>query len=1365
MRLALDPELSPQQMGALRYRLEQRLFLLPHDDARRFTKVMTDKGVNITPLPQDYYLAVINKLSDGQCAGFIHLLSLAVAEGKQDTFLSNVYNALADPDAPESQVFFHKLAYVQSRVTDAWVAHDPATRKEIAYTEIAPQLYSSPTTKTLLISADEHRLSAGVIVDDTGGRTYYYNDPNIGLTVFFSREAFEKGLKRIFTSPELKDFHDPFNRDIKNPKYLVSVFDPQRLPALSGDSSGIRFMYDAPLGGLDKLKVIDATHVPTKDAFAHQTPAPAAHAKADYEQVIAGLGKLHDAKGMSKFHHAKGALKSVQNFLKHHPDSPLLSPMRELERTLINALNAAGTPVGYPYAFERIEQQRASLAEAQMGKSFNLHTKAVEDTQFHIVSPAGSDPKRSEQVARSVEAALQRIQLQTPKHALAVAGDIDVIVARPGDQPETKMLFSRPPTLIIGDDFFAPVDSSNTTVADRVGHRAEGNGLDGVAKKQAALIAGKLGMLGYYKADAKGFLEVISNKEPFRPAGSQHSARAGRSSRDFMEETFTSRLHEGKLDKQTSTALDTLFPGAKGIAPAPITQPPGKVVTPSTEPARVAPAPIAKVTPHNPSASLDPAVVARLRTLDASQPPIRFGEVDVSRVELYRMGVSIDGQPIESPLPDDPTGSKMVAAMQVDYLRLEAYLKSESSDAGARAGDVLAEFASLREPGTPLVSRRDGKSIPEALQKSLSDMSQHSAAIRDLQRRNKPLPAGFFSSSTTDGAGKSNPAGLGFQAFSSFQGIRSSIDSIQRGDTTAGVIGLGAVGADYVGMGVEVALNKVAHKAVSNAAPTILKFQSATVGKMIGKMGGGVGLGVSIPFDVYNAVDSFKKAGRSSGKDAQDHYVNGAFAVANAATSIALGAAFLSGVAGAGPAGLVIAGGLMVAQSIYSAVRTVEDINKYTPLTGKQKFTLGLKSFLGFPPGYEVMKPYLQAKYAKAHEDQSRAQYKAFLEGPGKDHYERVVFGATDVEITQVPGKVPLMPALWWNLPSLLLSLIKVDGKVPSANLRGGNDHIRAPEDTWNGMSIKPVEGVQGGERGTLWMLGDGDDVVTGVMKKHNYFSFGGGKKLISGGDADDTFNFNADARQTLEQMRQVADTEKNGFSPKASEIWGGDGTNTLSFSGELNTAYSVAGETQRAAYSGHVINFKTGAVSVNTPDSKTNGVTTIAYFHSFSNAVTVENGESFIQGDDQDNHLILNGNKDVVLTGKGANVIVVNGGANIVGQGGFNTYEINKGHQAVIINDPVDSVIKLDYSAAQIYDWGVTPEGDLVATLNGDNPGERRSLIIKNAYPKDSTEDTAKPKFITNDGTMITINAPRKPGSTSRVVQVNSLKVESPKV
>nr|WP_252994116.1 hypothetical protein [Pseudomonas pergaminensis] len=213
-----------------------------------------------------------------------------------------------------------------------------------------------------------------------------------------------------------------------------------------------------------------------------------------------------------------------------------------------------------------------------------------------------------------------------------------------------------------------------------------------------------------------------------------------------------------------------------------------------------------------------------------------------------------------------------------------------------------------------------------------------------------------------------------------------------------------------------------------------------------------------------------------------------------------------------------------------------------------------------------------------------------------------------------------------------------------------------------------------------------------------------------------------------------------------------------------MSTTYTEGNDTKTASYSGHVIDFKTGMISVSTPDSKTEGTSPIAYFHDFSNAATVENGESYIVGDDHSNLFTLNGKKDVVLTGKGSNVVVINGGATVVGEGGPNTYIVNKGDKGVTIKDPNNSIIRLDYSAAQVSGWRVSPSGDLTVNLKGDEPGSERQLLIQNAFSNDSTSDKARLAFITNDGVMMAINAPRQPGSGTRVAQVSSVKVEGPK-
>ncbi|WP_395607601.1 hypothetical protein [Pseudomonas sp. B22129] len=1351
MRLAVDQKLSPEQAGALKFVVESRLIKPSLETIRAFTKVITENGVKVTPMPQGFYLEVINQLTAGQCSGITHLMSLAIAEGKEHIFLGNVFQALANPDAVESRLFFNRLAQVQRQTSDPAIAHDPATVKMAPYTSIAPDLIGSSTTKTLLISAYKHRLSAGVVVDPAGKRTYYYNDPNLGFVTFSSPELFQNGLKRIFTHSDLSSLIKPNNLDPKNPMFKMSVFDPEYISAVSGRLNIIKYMYSASLAGMDDIKVVDATRVPTPERFRVQGPAPSDVELAKYDSVLNELGKFHEAKGMSQFHKAVDALRATRHFMDSHPDSAAFFRMLALELKLIAAINEARPPVDYPFAFERIEQQRAYIAEGKLGPKRVEYGKKIQGEGFLIFHPAKTRGRTVNSVYDAISQALLNLQQNDPKAAGSVGKMTNVIIARPGDQPETHLLLGRPPTLIIGDDFFTPPPASGGTVADRLGREAQSNGDNPLAVKQAAMLGGKFGMLAYYKADSTGFLEVASNRLPYQGAGKELGSRATRSVSDFMEEAYTARLYDGKLDAATSASLGRLFAPAADPSP-PVAQAPSKQ-----------PPPVAATPPAPTLAPIDEAEVQRLQGLDDAGPRIRIGEVDVTRVELYRMGLHVNGKPIVSALATDARGL-ITTEVEIDYDRLLAYLKSTPTKVGARTTGIVSEIAAKRSYATsPLITRRDGGPVPESLQISIDETSRQAAALRILEHSGKPLPADLFSPPTPrKPAGGTNAGGLGFQAFSTFQGLRASIDALSRGETTAGAIGLGAVAADYAGMGVEGGLNHLAKKAMSEMASPILSFKASSVGKLLGKASGTLGAVVSVPFDIYSAADSFKKAQNSKGKEAQDHYVSAGFSVASAATSLGLTAAFLMGAGSAGPAGLVVAGVLMAAQAIYSAVRTVEDINEYTPLSSGQKFSMGLKSFLGFEPGFDVIKPYLEAKYSDEYDTQQRARHQAFLNGPGKDQFERVVFGKGEVEVTQVKGEVGLTPALWWNIPSLLLSLIKVEGDVPSVAIRGGNDRINAPSDSWNGMSVPPVEGNAGEGKATLWDLGDGDDNVAGSLAKPNYFLLGGGKKLMSGGDADDTVVFNADARQTVQQLEQFHNDMARGITKVPIELWGGEGRNTLMFNGELSTSRTEGHTTRDYTYSGHRIDFRNGTIGVTKKDSKAQGAELLARFDSFSNASTVKGGESYIVGNDQSNLFTLNGHKDVVLTGKGSNVIVINGGASVVGQGGFNTYIINKSSQEVTINDPNNSAIRLDYSAAQVRGWSVSSSGDLSVDLKDEKPEEARKLVIKNAFPNGSQDDNARPQFITNDGVLMTVSAPQLTGSLTRLPQVKSLKMDT---
>lgn len=1144
-KMALQPGVTDEQLGMLKFLAEKRSIKNAHNSVNVFSEIISSKEARLTPMPQSYYLSMINQSSRGECAGISHLLSLAMREGKADIFLGNIYQALASSDAPESQSFFAAISRAQNHAKYADKAHDPATNRLGSYREIVSQIIKAPAPTTLLISASGHRMSAGVTTASDGKRTYYYADPNIGLVRFTSAKAFESGMKKIFTHPELKTLIEPYSGSGDSAQYRFSVFNPEHIPKLSPTSPRMQFTYHASLVGLDNIKVIDSDRVPISNDFIKQARSASGVEAAVYQRVLESLDNIHSKTGMAQYHATYDSLNVVRGFIKQYADSPRVVGMQELERKLVRAITDAIPPEDYPYVARKMRQDRQQLAEG----------------------------------------------------------------------------------------------------------------------KPAAPAAG-------------------------------------------------ARQH----------------------------------------------------TVDSPSELINVEEVKRLQALDDSRPLIRIGELDISRVELYKLGATINGKPIENQPAGDSDGKQLANTMRIDFARFKTATNSSDPLVSLRATHVLFEIASHRDPAAgPLMPSTEVHKGAEIIDKQMQQLHKVQAQIQELVRTKQPMPANFFDAGGVDKFGKTRAAGLGFQAFSTFQGLRSAIESFQKGDVAQGSISLGAVASQYAGDAIEIALNKLGQHVIQGAAPSIMGFKATSVGQLIGKIGTGAGVAISVPFDIYSAVDSFKKASKSSGTEAQDHYVNGAFSVANAATSVTLGAAFMMGSTSAGPIGLAVAASLMTSQMIYNSVRTVEDIDKATPLTGGQKVVTGVRAFLGMGPGFDVLKPYLEKKYANENDEQQQARYKAFLSGEGKTNFERVVYGSSEVEVKQVDGKVPLTPNVWFSPITWLLNLIPVPGKVPSVTIRDGNDHVGIDESysSFNGKPVKQVEGELGDGKATLWDLGGGDDYVRGVENKPNVFLLGAGKKVVSGGRADDTVVMSADAREMLERAGQVEKTGNKDFSRRQIVLDGGEGRNTLVFSGSLSSPRDELTKQESASYVGHVINLKENTVSIKTEKTNTEGVKKIASVQNFANVTTVKNGESYVQGDDQNNLLTLNGSEDIARTGKGADIVVINGGAKVIGEDGNNTYIIHKGSGSVYIEDPESSTVQLDYTDAEISDWQVTPSGDLKVTLNGGSPEQRRSVEFKGAFSNDPKDQgKSRPIFITSDGVMMSVIDPRKTGSSTGTPQIQRLKV-----
>ncbi|MDE1465936.1 YopT-type cysteine protease domain-containing protein, partial [Spartinivicinus poritis] len=217
----------------------------------------------------------------------------------------------------------------------------------------------------------------------------------------------------------------------------------------------------------------------------------------------------------------------------------------------------------------------------------------------------------------------------------------------------------------------------------------------------------------------------------------------------------------------------------------------------------------------------------------------------------------------------------------------------------------------------------------------------------------------------------SSKVGKGLQGYGYYQNIMGIFNALRRSNQP---------GVDQSEINKEVGLaagglatdllEPLAEKGLQKAGLSLVnRFgQSAsTAGKFASKLGtglmraGGAVLGVlTSGFDIYSAVDSFKKlASETDPKKRQDLIVNGSLSVSGAVVGIATAVAIgIGGTAAAvaGPIGVAVAAVLAIGGQIYNAVRQVEELEKWTKLSSREKFDAGFAAFFGIPQRESIMK-------------------------------------------------------------------------------------------------------------------------------------------------------------------------------------------------------------------------------------------------------------------------------------------------------------------------------------------------------------------------------------------------------------------------
>lgn len=690
------------------------------------------------------------------------------------------------------------------------------------------------------------------------------------------------------------------------------------------------------------------------------------------------------------------------------------------------------------------------------------------------------------------------------------------------------------------------------------------------------------------------------------------------------------------------------------------------------------------------AAKPDQSPALTLKSLDKRNGPLRIGEFTVSRVELDALGAKIDGQHLN---PDNinlkVADQGFLDSMSFDPAKVVARIVATDVAASETVATLMFEISTLRSVDAPALMVSAEPVTPGSQVDRLNKLSNAAQKI-DIHRVDvlDYLPPWVHKGKTYLTSG----AGVGLQAYGIYSGYMGLVDAIKVGDWGEAAFNGGAISAELGSLIIERGLSKTGEAMLQNGSKVFGQFPATSVGKYLSRGAGLIASLITLPFDIVSAIKSFNAAAATSGKESQDHYVAGGLAVAGAVISIALGIAAVAGFGAiAGPLGILAAVVLILTAEIYRAVRVVDDIDDYIELTAHERLRSGWFAFTRQELDEDVMDRFKIAQFSAHYDKQLQGSAQQLLEGAYKNYVEHVVNGNY---------RVVLEPVKVWRYQwdeTLGEKPYKTD-KLPT--VIGADDCI----DARDGLpaDLKGViTGTPGDDKAILWRLGGGNDQVVGVQGRPNIFSYAEGEKVLTGGDKNDVFYFEA-IRQEFNRVEKPA---------KGSVLDAGAGNDTLTFEGSRPTS-----DTRHVGYD---VNLQTGKIALRSHDATVAAVE-VAQIKSIENLSTLRNGSNRITGSDEANQISANGN-DHVMAGAGDDTLIIRGTDCRIGGGpGIDRYFIaDTAARPVIIEDGEEtSIIEFAWPLARIQRWQVIGTSLVVTSLKGvDGDEPDHVLTVEGVY------------------------------------------------
>jgi hypothetical protein len=705
-----------------------------------------------------------------------------------------------------------------------------------------------------------------------------------------------------------------------------------------------------------------------------------------------------------------------------------------------------------------------------------------------------------------------------------------------------------------------------------------------------------------------------------------------------------------------------------------------------------------------------------LRALDQHYGPLVLGQFTVSRVELHLMNAQVYGKLLDI----DNTNFRCPSQAFIDGLHLnpvdvESRIRSSGNVGDYTIPTLLFEIATHR-------SIDAGPLLAQAQDSHVQKIDRLLQAAQKLDIRDTRLPERVPDWVNKQKSKVANSMGVGLQAFGIYSGLMGITDAMKRQDHTEALISAGAVVTELGSLIIERGLVKTAEELIENSARIYQGFSRTHFGLHLSRAAGLIAGVLTLPFDIYFAIKALNDAANTTGKQALDHYVAAGMNLASAALTLILGTAALAGFASAGPLGIAAAVFLIAGAQIYSAIRQIDDITDHIELSFGESVFAFRRAINSQEPWQSIHDRYTIALAKDQHAKMFIRRAQKWLDGQLKDNVCAIVNGNIDVSLKA-------SQVFWFEWDDQgRESIGSKDIKVPVVD--GGDDAIDARKGIPVGLS-GVVNGTDGKSKATLWLLGGGNDIVLGIEKKPNHFSYGTGSKYLTGGEMDDQFLFEG-AVQTLKSRAS---------SQAQSHLAGGGGNDTLVLLGQLDSR-------DQHAYTGFLIDLESGHMRLE-GESTLEPSSPHTTLESIEHVETLAGAKNLVIGSSSDNRIVSKGN-DQIFGGDGDDAIYMMGNhGSAEGQAGKDQYYIAHKSGTVIITEQAgeESLIIMDWALEAIQQWSIEETSLVVSSLCGiDGEWPERKLIIKDIYKSVGDKrllQEQKLRFLTKDGFQLSPDFP----------------------